>query len=721
MSQVISLVAPSKALTPVPSSPMELDDDHHGRDRDRDRDGDGGDAVVRAATDPPDSPRRPRSAGLARKRAASINTSEANYARLEQLNINTPGIMSGDGSKDLICLCAPAPKIPRPRNGELLPGSLLLRPQPNIAFVEKYLKLGNAFILYRQHHQAQVVAQNPALPNPEISKIIGEKWKEEEEVVKGNWKALADEEKQRHQLQYPDYRYQPRRGGKGPAARPGLSLGEEGARCPKCQGRSIATPRTPSTPYATPTAARPSMHPFTPTFRGDDAEMTRRGSYGGFPPGSLRYTPQHAASEYGPESPEMKRRRYNSAGSYHSVNSPNPIQEAFGRQTGPPMRRGPATATPQVIMRQYASALPPETGMVTRSKSGPMAPPPRPSATGPWAEQGRHPGRHASYDESLRLPPLQTSVPMSPSMAGEVDIRQITTPVTGLSTPAGRDPQARSIEAMVMSIPFTRKLAVLSRISQPLAPPRPGSPGPETRGAIIAVEGPKPRMLQQVGQVVEKALLTSDDIVLRTWENHSLREQSSGDSPRPGDDKSSAESLNFFATYFETMRRWHEKSQEIVKHITSRHGSSPELPETKKEPRRRSLAEASQSPEPPAPSPAGKIPVALLKEGFSLTLSDMFACVAPIVDSYAPVDHWQWMATLWRGVVGPDLVVYVKPSVEDEIAKLGTVDFQKRPGMIVVRIPVGKDLDEATERRVSFEVIEWMRGGTFREGYEKAL
>ncbi len=55
---------------------------------------------------------------------------------------------------------------------------------------------------------------NPGLANPEISKIIGELWREEPEEQKNQWKRLAEEEKQRHQRQYPDYRYQPRRGGK---------------------------------------------------------------------------------------------------------------------------------------------------------------------------------------------------------------------------------------------------------------------------------------------------------------------------------------------------------------------------------------------------------------------------------------------------------------------------------------------------------------------------
>lgn len=49
-----------------------------------------------------------------------------------------------------------------------------------------------AFILYRQHYQGAVVAQNPGLANPEISKVIGEQWRDSPLEVKAHWKSLAD-------------------------------------------------------------------------------------------------------------------------------------------------------------------------------------------------------------------------------------------------------------------------------------------------------------------------------------------------------------------------------------------------------------------------------------------------------------------------------------------------------------------------------------------------
>jgi hypothetical protein len=54
------------------------------------------------------------------------------------------------------------------------------------------LTLFVAFILYRQHYQAQVVALHPGLANPEISKIIGEQWRDQAPEVKSDWKRLAE-------------------------------------------------------------------------------------------------------------------------------------------------------------------------------------------------------------------------------------------------------------------------------------------------------------------------------------------------------------------------------------------------------------------------------------------------------------------------------------------------------------------------------------------------
>ncbi|ORY19972.1 hypothetical protein LY90DRAFT_434987, partial [Neocallimastix californiae] len=73
------------------------------------------------------------------------------------------------------------------------------------------LRPPNPFILYRQEHHSQVLAEHEGISNTEISKIIGKMWKEESEEVKNKYKEKAQEMKRRHKLMYPDYRFSPRK------------------------------------------------------------------------------------------------------------------------------------------------------------------------------------------------------------------------------------------------------------------------------------------------------------------------------------------------------------------------------------------------------------------------------------------------------------------------------------------------------------------------------
>ncbi|KAI5466949.1 hypothetical protein BGZ63DRAFT_449169 [Mariannaea sp. PMI_226] len=657
MAQVVSLVAPSKAAAnPGGSSSMDVNDHEAPR-----------------AAELADSP-SPRSIGnLARKRAATINTEEASYPRFEHLRINTASsTMSIDSPRDHICLCIPAPKIPRPRN---------------------------AFILFRQHQQSKVADANPALSNPEISKIIGEQWHEAPPSVKEKWKSLADEEKQRHQLRYPDYRYQPRRGARAQANRSGTTPTEDGARCPKCNGRSLATPRTGSLPTPTSTTARPGAAPYTPTTRADETEVSRRGSYPSMPPGRAQFPSQgpsfYDGDEYDTDPHEMKRRRIEGAGFHPGPSATIPSNQSMRHSIAGP---------PSAARIYEAHNLPTSGGGLARPRAAPMPPPPRPSVAGPWSEQSPHNGRHHSFDESLRLPPLQTSTHRSASMTAGAD-QQAQPPSTGLGISGSGRPQPPSD---IMSIPFNKKLAVLARIchEDPLYAPAKIEPG--ARRSVIAVEGPKARILEQVGNAIEKAVMAIEQFDVRSWGNHSTQEITRReDIPDEDQDAVWEEARRLIKAYFKTMERWHDISEQIEEHVATKHKSTKSDDEGSS----RRGSDESTSSDLSQKSTLTKTPVALLKQGYSLTLSDLFACNAPITDRYKAIDHWQWAATLWRRVIEADLVVYVKPSEEDEIATYGAVYVQKSPALMVVRIPAEGGLDEATERRVAFEVVEWIRGG----------
>jgi HMG box factor len=385
------------------------------------------------------------------------------------------------------------------------------------------------------------------------------------------------------------------------------------------------------------------------------------------------------------------------------------------------------------------------------------------------------------FDESLRLPPLQ--VPPSPKPPQQHSQQHTPRPLAGgsesvaranvskavaASSPIGAaalrrpDTSLKSVEAMVMSIPFHNKMSVLRKISPALAltPSSSGAPSPVTpspgttaaipqaeqpRGVIIAVEGATEALRSSVARAITRALEDSGEMALRTWESDSEVAQKGG-----GDD--------MFAAYLRVMTGWHANAREMVQHVrggagedkaaakmaaeasaaaddtVSRRGSqggivnNPPRRESQSSNPPREEAQADLAPPTsvedarstprPAPTQRHRFPVALLPRGFSLTISDQFACTTPIADEYSPVDHWQWMATLWRGIVGADLVVHVSESGgggggDGASAEAGSfVDATRAAteGVVFVRVADPGGVDDKVERRVAFEVVEWVRG-----------
>lgn len=814
-----------------------------------------------------------------------------------------------------------------------------------------------------------MVQQNPGLANPDISKIIGEQWRDEPEDRKNQWKLLAEEEKQRHQRQYPDYRYQPRRGNKSGSSqppRPPLAPGEDPTRCSKCGGRYIATPRTPSTPFVTPTGSKPGLSLYGPpsghhTLTSSRSDMSRHSRPQPYPhwtgsqsaPSSYDL---HQEYERAISPNESKRRRHNPHGSYHNFHAlpspPTPFAQPAHQQHHPASshshsRQSPFLNNNATTPSNYPSApLSTQPAVPQRTSPGPMMPPPpRPTHSMPIAPSGSTPSapqhqqhhqqqqqqyppqlhtRHADFDESLRLPPLQTHLTTTtnspdnnephPNTGTGTNAGTLTAaaavlhptpatmpssyyhgpaPATAAAAKRERDAaeqraHARSIEAMVMSIPFVNKLRVLERISPPLGPVSlpegmygGGGGGVNVkRGPVIAVEGPDARLVRAVAVVVERALRAAAAAEggragweVKCWGGDaqtgaavsSRQQQQQRGSVGGGEENevvmsesgtghttiaASAANVNtnHFTAYLRTISDWHAKSAEIVDFVSNPSTSSssslalprrdrlstssaatvnttassssssatnsantdpnktePE-PDSDSTPRpsktmpttqqrhplpsgsspknkntninntntNNSNTTTSNTTTPTAPSTTPRLPIAFLPSGFSLTLADRFACTVPIADAYAPVDHWQWMATLWRGVVGADLVIYVPwdssfaslPSSSSSASSSGASPFTaaakvagsfvgggvggsaggmgedggasgvvmgpwsvevRNSKLMVVMAPsvafgsgsgygerdVEIAVDEKTERRLGFEVVEWVRGGSW--------
>ncbi|KAI9787832.1 MAG: hypothetical protein M1816_007399 [Peltula sp. TS41687] len=510
-----------------------------------------------------------------------------------------------------LCLCLPDQKIPRPRN---------------------------AFMLYRQHFQASLVAQNPGLPNPEISKIIGRQWKLEPQEVRDSWDALAEEEKARHLQQYPNYKYQPRRKGKGPAALDSAALNGSGVAewCGKCGRRSITSPTTSRTPLKPRTA--PPMLPPLAAATGPTVPYSREG-YRIHP---LTNTPMTAP-------PDFRRRP-----------------------------SGPGIEMLQIGQSLKDDVMSPLTPSNKRRRVSPQG----------WShllsQVSRRPSTQGRMDSPARPTPMRRS-PGSTTTLPPFQMR------------------ARSIEAMVMTIPYLNKIKVLAKISPPLAAPGPTSPTYQVKGALVAIEGEDSESINQVTRWLAEELSRDEEMSIRVFNvNPNDSDMPMDDGPEPSKARDGGSG---FLTYLESIAGWHKRSPELVRFITT----APTHNGT----------QSGTAPSPSTMTPGKRrTPVALIP-AYMLTRSNHAAIMIPINDAYAPVDHWQWAATLWRGIVGPDLTIWIKQCGKEEMNQLGIVEVREDARTLVVRKEAGKGIEPRAQRRLVFEVGEYVRTISKADGEDR--
>jgi HMG box factor len=271
---------------------------------------------------------------------------------------------------------------------------------------------------------------------------------------------------------------------------------------------------------------------------------------------------------------------------------------------------------------------------------------------------------------------------------------------------------------------FLLKLDMLRAISPPLQPPGSGAAPFETRGPIIAIEGLSPSNLKEVTAVVEKALSVSGECAVKLWADNESRGENANGTALDNNEEGEGLLESPLSKYVAEMLKWHHTSGELIKYITrspslasnpsTNAGSNSNTAENDNTqtqlPSRIDSHTASESTN-PQPS---RLPIAVISTGYSLTISDRYAASLPIKDAYRSEDHWRWVATLWRGIVGPDLTVYVKQRCsEDEIRGNNCVEFVNA-SVLVLRIAEGaRGVDEKLERRLGFEIMEWVRNGNF--------
>ena len=67
----------------------------------------------------------------------------------------------------------------------------------------------NSFILWTQDNRSSLIKENPILNNAAISKLLGQQWNTLPYKEKQIYKDKAEQVKQEHKIQYPNYKYRP--------------------------------------------------------------------------------------------------------------------------------------------------------------------------------------------------------------------------------------------------------------------------------------------------------------------------------------------------------------------------------------------------------------------------------------------------------------------------------------------------------------------------------
>lgn len=305
-------------------------------------------------------------------------------------------------------------------------------------------------------------------------------------------------------------------------------------------------------------------------------------------------------------------------------------------------------------------------------------------------------------DLSLRLPPLKTTTPMTPL------------------TPFSQD---GSVEATVMTIPFLNKIKVLAKISPPLLPSfRDSTSTTLYRGPVISIDGQDPHLVQIAVDFLDR--------LLQKESKYSVRIFPGPEAPDPSQIGDAV--MN---DYIDKISAWHRISDDVNTFI--------KIESTRSSPDADSASSSSVSPKTifpksgtlqlnsppnssedsegspvqqlqPAPQDHSPTPIALVPR-YQLTTADAFACSIPIQDSYTPLDHWQWMASLWRGCIGPDITVYIRECTKDELDRAGGNPVEVRlqdARTVILRKVAGtpRELEEKALKRVGFEIEDFLTG-----------
>jgi HMG box factor len=271
-----------------------------------------------------------------------------------------------------------------------------------------------------------------------------------------------------------------------------------------------------------------------------------------------------------------------------------------------------------------------------------------------------------------------------------------------------------SAEAAINNIPFLSRIKLLAKIAPPL-PFTFREGDSRRRGPVVAVDGQDATMVKTITQYLSYALSKEGKFYTRIFE---------GPDSQPGRECSAEpEEMNKgVVEYIKLISAWHHVSDEVKSFVKSEAPRRPSEPNSGasqtvihkttdthiSSPPASSQTGSEAAPSPTEASGSGPLPVALVPQ-YQLTTADAYACIVPIGDEFKPLDHWQWMASLWRANVGPDITVYVRECEAQEMRQVGgnpvEIRLQDSRTVIIRSLANGpKELKEKLLRRVGFEI-----------------
>ncbi|KAJ4368902.1 slightly ste11-like protein [Neocucurbitaria cava] len=320
----------------------------------------------------------------------------------------------------------------------------------------------------------------------------------------------------------------------------------------------------------------------------------------------------------------------------------------------------------------------------------------------PPTTNGRRPDvpYYPQYARRDSLPPIQVrySPPNSAGIPHPRTPRESRRNSVIELAPPPQSASPRSVEEILSAFPYPNKIKLLGRIIPPYKEPGLANLGSsKSRGAIIAVEG------DELGPIKELSEWLNEYLIKQKEYNPRIAEPPKG--PEDNDKDVS------FEDYLDLIKEWHGKSKEMIKYITTLTLSSEDTTVSDKDFDNKEGADRKDSATPPdSPGAATSTKPVIILPTFQLQASVAYASRIPIQDAYSATDHWQWMATLWRGTVGPDLTIYVKTyEAKDGFAGAKPDMDEAVRCLTVFKEKDGKFVD-ADLRRVGFEVNEWIKG-----------